>query len=174
MRALVVGLAFAAAVSGGAVAQQVCDAPPEGRSSPSTRFLDGADGTVTDKDTKLMWMRCSAGQVGPGCSGEASRFDWAAAQSAAADVNRLGTYFYSDWRLPQLRELATIAERQCANPRVNLTVFPQTPADLYWTTTLRPATGNKSFVFALGFGVDGIKYLAKEDTAYLRLVRTAQ
>ena len=46
---------------------------------------------------------------------------------AASSLNATGGYAHrSDWRMPPgaLPELAMIARRQCANPRVNLTLFP--------------------------------------------------
>jgi hypothetical protein len=186
MRAFAVGLAVvataaSAAWAGGAFAQQVCkdgSGALEGRSSPSSRFVDNADGTVTDKESKLMWLRCSAGQAwafeSGRCTGEADRLSWAAAQSLASDVNRRGSFFFNDWRVPQLRELATIAERSCANPRVNLAVFPGTEASRYWTVTSRPGTHDEAHAYALSFGAEGMAYLAKDEAHGVRLVRNTQ
>ena len=180
VRAFAVGLAVvataaSAAWAGGALAQQVCDGAAEGRAS---RFLDNADGTVTDKDSKLMWLRCSAGQAWKSelgrCNGEADRLSWAAAQSFASDVNRRGSFFFSDWRVPQLRELAMITERGCANPRVNLAVFPGTEASRYWTATARPGTRDEGFAYALSFGAEGMAYLPKDEAHGVRLVRNTQ
>jgi Protein of unknown function (DUF1566) len=144
---------------GAACAQQVCDAAASSRSSPTSRFEAHADGTVTDKESKLMWMRCSVGQAWDG---------------RAAELNRRGSLFYADWRLPQLRELATIAERECANPRVNLAVFPGTEASRYWTATSRPGSRDETFAYALSFGAEGIAYRPKDEAHRVRLVRTAQ
>ncbi len=183
MRAFAVGLAVVATVAtaawaGGALAQQVCDSAPDGRSSPSSRFVDNADGTVTDKESKLMWLHCSAGQAWKSelgrCTGEADRLSWAAAQLLASEVNRRGSFFFNDWRVPQLRELATIAERGCANPRVNLAVFPGTEASRYWTATSRPGTRDEAFAYALSFGAEGMAYLSKDEAHSVRLVRSTQ
>ena len=179
MKAFAVGVVVATAgAAGGALAQQLCDGAPDGRSAPTSRFLDNADGTVTDKESKLMWLRCSAGQAWAAeagrCNGEVDRLSWAAAQSLASDVNRRGNFFFSDWRVPQLRELATIAERGCANPRVNLAVFPGTEAGRYWTTTSRPGTRDEGFAYALSFGAEGMAYLPKDETHGVRLVRSTQ
>jgi hypothetical protein len=184
MRAFAAGLVVATAAmaaAGGALAQQVCDGAsglPDGRPAATARFLDNADGTVTDKESKLMWMRCSAGQAWAPemgrCKGEVDRLSWAAAQSLASDVNRRGSFFFSDWRVPQLRELATITERACANPRVNLAVFPGTEAGDYWSATSRPGTRDETFAYALSFGAAGIAYRPKDEAQRVRLVRTAQ
>lgn len=182
MRAFAVGLVVAsAALASGAFAQQVCDGGsgvPDGRSAPTSRFQENGDGTVTDKESKLMWMRCSAGQAwaleSGRCNGEADRLSWSAAQSFASDVNRRGSFFFNDWRVPQLRELATITERACVSPRVNLAVFPGTEPREYWSATSRPGTRDESFAYALSFGAAGIAYRPKDEAHRVRLVRTAQ
>lgn len=123
-----------------------------------------------------MWLRCSMGQQwnGTSCTGQWSRHDWKSAQSAAASVNRSGTQFFNDWRLPSLREMATITERQCRNPRANLAVFPGTPAVPHWTSTHRPGTEAGTSAFTLSFGDEGIEYRTLDEQHAVRLVRPAQ
>ena len=177
MRAFAVGWVVTAALAaGGANAQQVCGGATDHRSAPTARFVDNGDGTVTDKESKLMWLHCSAGQAWEAgrCHGDVERLSWAAAQSLASDVNRGGAAFFNDWRLPQLRELATITERECANPRVNLAVFPGTEAGGYWSATSRPGTRDETSAYILSFGAEGIAYVAKDETHRVRLVRSAQ
>ena len=120
-------------------------------------------------------MRCSLGQTWANgtCGGAVATLTWAEAQSAAQAVNKRGQYFYSDWRLPQLPELASIIERQCKNPRINLGIFPLTPAERYWSATTREAGATEAFAFALSFGPDGVKYDSKEEHHDVRLVRSA-
>lgn len=162
--------------AGPAWAEQRCDAGAYPLSAPSSRFEDHADGTVTDRGTQLMWTRCSAGQqwVAGSCSGVPQVHDWASAQAYAATVNEGGAYFYKDWRMPQLRELATISERQCSNPRVNIEVFPQTPAEYYWTGSVRPVADGAVKAFALSFGPEGVEYQMKTAAHHVRLVRNAR
>jgi hypothetical protein len=157
-------------------AQQHCDAEKFQLSSPTTRFEDNGDGTVTDTGSRLMWMRCSTGQTwsAGGCKGAAASLTWDAAAAAARDVNDTGRYFFKDWRVPQIRELATITERQCAEPRVNLAVFPDTPAAFYWTASTRVVQGSEPAAFVLSFGTDGIRYDSKTEAHQVRLVRNAQ
>jgi hypothetical protein len=155
-------------------ADQSCDTSLYPLSTPSSRFEDHGDGTVTDRLSNLMWMRCSAGQVWTAghCTGEALGLTWSAAQSAATAINQSGHFFFKDWRVPQLPELASIAERQCKDPRINLSVFPETPVAAYWTATSRAADTNPTQAFILSFGADGVSYAAKTETHDLRLVRT--
>jgi hypothetical protein len=163
-------------LGGHAAAQQVCDTRKFPLSAPEARFEDNGDGTVTDTTSKLMWLRCSEGQIwaNGSCTGLPTSHSWQSAEKRAVEINRLGVYFFNDWRLPQLRELATITERQCRNPRVNLVVFPQTPPASYWTSSLRPNETRDGFAFAVAFDVEGIRYADKQDALYVRLVRNAR
>ncbi len=156
----------------GAGAQQACDAS---QSSLSTaRFKDNGDGTVTDTESKLMWMRCVGGQQWQGrrCVGAAAAYEWSAAGQQAEKLNREGSAFFNDWRVPALRELATITDRGCRNPRTNLTVFPDTPAQAFWSSTARPGEAAGARVLALSFGDEGVVLARKDERFHLRLVRT--
>ncbi len=167
-------LASAVALAAGP-ARQTCDTSRYPLSSPVSRFEDHGDGTVTDKLSNLMWMRCAAGQnwVKGACVGSPTPLTWAAAQAAAAAIDKDASFFYSDWRVPQIPELATIAERQCTAPRINLTIFPDTPAEFFWTSSSRQGAGAETYAFALSFGTEGVKYGSKEERHDVRLVRTA-
>jgi hypothetical protein len=144
-------------------------------SAPTERFTDNGDGTVTDKTSGLMWMRCAVGQewTGDTCAGEAETFAWPAAEAAAASVNEGGEHFFSDWRVPGLRDLAMIIERECRDPRINLTVFPNTPPTFFWTSTRREDDADER-VYALSFGPEGVEPHETTLAHQLRLVRTAQ
>ncbi len=170
-----------------------CDTSLYPLSSPTSRFEDGSDGTVTDRQSKLMWMRCPIGQTWNRgtCAGQSSALTWADAEQAVKIINKSGKLFYSDWRLPQLPELASITERQCKSPRINLEVFPNTVADFFWSATSRPAhaagappgsaaasqvleeTADR-FAFVLSFGPDGVSYANKQEQHDVRLVRSAR
>jgi Protein of unknown function (DUF1566) len=153
-------------------AQQACH---DSRSSLSAeRFKDNGDGTVTDVDSKLMWMRCAGGQqwLGQRCVGAAVVYDWAAAGRQAESLNREGSAFFNDWRVPTLRELATITDRGCRNPRTNLLVFPGTPSAAFWSSTARPGEAAGDRVLSLSFGDEGVMLARKDERFHVRLVRT--
>lgn len=157
------------------IAAQTCDTQRYPLSTVAERFQPNDDGTLTDAGSRLMWMRCSAGQSWSGgrCTGAARSVTYDTAQSLARAINQDGSHFYSDWRIPQVAELATITERQCANPRVDLALFPDTPAEPYWTATARPAASEGS-VFTLSFGPEGLRFVDKGQAHHVRLVRNAR
>ncbi len=146
----------------------------EAASLPAERFRDNGDGTVTDTASKLMWMRCSMGQrwKSGACVGAAGIADWRQAQGHADQVNLDGGAFFSDWRLPSLRELATITARGCVLPRTNAAVFPGTASAAYWSATSRPGEAGGERVLAMGFGADGVVVTRKDERHHLRLVRS--
>ena len=141
----------------------------------SSRFEAHPDGTVTDVRAKLTWMRCALGQewqTGT-CVSEPVRYSWEDAKEAAQRINAAGRYFYNDWRLPTLRELATITELHCRDPRIDLSVFPRTRADFYWSASTKLVEGPELVAFAMSFGPQGFRQRRTLEASFVRLVRTA-
>jgi hypothetical protein len=158
-----------------ALAEQRCDTSRNPLSAPTERFADNGDGTVLDTASGLMWLRCSLGQewTGETCIGEARTMTWTDTQAATDEINQAGKHFFNDWRVPGLRDLAMIVERQCADPRINLAVFPNTAPAFFWTSTERQDDPDDR-AYALSFGPEGVEPHAKTLAHHLRLVRTAQ
>ncbi len=139
------------------------------------RFDDNHDGTLTDIDSGLTWMRCALGQRWDGntCQGEFERYTWQSAQQATRQFNQKnGDVEYKDWRMPRLPELAGIVERHCKEPRINLQLFPTTPATYFWAVETKPKTYDQAYV--MDFGNEGVTTLLKSDQALVRLVRGRQ
>ncbi len=133
---------------------------PSSRSRPiqallADRYRDNGDGTVTDVKTRLQWMRCSLGQTWRGgtCVGEAKKHAWQAALDAADTLNRQGGYAgRQDWRVPTKEELLTLVYCSSGQPKtwndtgqlcrgdyerptLYQSVFPNTPVELYWSSS---------------------------------------
>ena len=174
-RCLSAGLGVAALVTSQVSAQpQACDPELQPPSTPTSRFTDHGDGTVTDNGpTQLMWMRCAAGQQWRGntCEGNAAVHSWPQAQALATKLNESGHMFFNDWRVPSLRELATVTERQCLHPRINLQVFPATPSVTFWTGSASARRADEAYV--LDFASAGVAQAPRNSEHAVRLVRSA-
>ena len=121
------------------------------------RFDLNEDGTVTDIESGLTWMRCLAGQVWNqnACRGTAERVSWSHALTYTTKFNELSGFAgQHDWRPPRLNELALLADRHCRTPRIDLAYFPATPAAGFWTTDSVPTQAGK--YYALSFGREGV------------------
>ena len=108
--------------------------------SSFTKFVDNGNGTILDKQTGLIWQKCSVGQtnITTTCSGGASTPNWT---SAFGTCTGLGLASRT-WRLPNVQELKTIFDVSRASaPTINITFFPGTVSNNYWSsTTYRPGT----------------------------------
>ncbi len=63
-----------------------------------TRFIDNGDGTVTDRETELVWQKDHAPE----------RITWPEAVSYIQQLNKDNFAGHSDWRLPTNEELSTL------------------------------------------------------------------
>jgi hypothetical protein len=68
-------------------------------------YVDNGDGTVTDTCTGLMWQKDTADVSGDGTITDEDRLTWHEALKYCENLNFAG---YSDWRLPNVRELQSI------------------------------------------------------------------
>jgi len=114
------------------------------------RYIDNGNGTITDRMTRLTWMKCELDMVWdpiqnicktqdavPGEPLRKSR-NWQDTLQATQNLNALGFASATDWRLPNIKELASILELNClttsANLAINLDIFPSANSKL-WSST---------------------------------------
>lgn len=144
--------------------------------TPTADFTVHNNGTVTHQPTGLMWQVCSQGQTwgaGTGCStGVASTHTWQAALALPVSVNASGFAGYSDWRLPNIKELASITELSCNNPAINESVFPNTPSNFYWSSS--PIAYFSSNAWGVHFDNGNGYSVYRDDDRRVRLVRGGQ
>lgn len=152
-----------------AQADQTCRSNIE-KSTPSSRFVINDNGTVTDKETQITWMRCALGQKWDGktCAGKARDYSWQEARDAVSDLNSDSFGEPGSWRLPYVPELASIVERQCFEPRVNLNVFPATPSKIFWTGMEKK--GSTEQAYAIDFNRGAVTPSQKTRTGSIRLM----
>lgn len=139
--------------------------------TPTTQFTLNANATVTDNKTGLVWMRCPLGQslTGSSCNGTATNYTWEDAIIAASGNTFAGN---SDWRLPNIKELASIGEQACYGPAVNEVVFSGTPLNWFWSSSPVVDDDPKAWTFDFNNGVDQMKI--KDISGYVRLVRLGE
>jgi len=125
------------------------------------RYVDNNDGTISDKMTKLLWMKCdldiawdSANQTcqyteeafGNTVAKTRISYTWQEALIAASNTNINGFANNRNWRLPNVKELASILELNCLsnNPNevngtyaIDTSIF-STQVSTYWSSTPRP------------------------------------
>jgi hypothetical protein len=138
------------------------------RTTPTARFELHADGTATDRRTGLTWQRCAVGQrfEGNRCRGDAETFTFDQAKKRFGDADGDG------WRLPWLKELASIAELGCWDPAINLEVFPDTDAAGFWSASARAS--DPAYAWNLSFNAGDDYWNERERAFQVRLVRAGQ
>ncbi|MBW0278448.1 Lcl C-terminal domain-containing protein [Shewanella xiamenensis] len=139
--------------------------------TPSADFTDNGDGSVTHHTTGLIWQRCSLGQSwdGVNCTGEATNFTWKQALAAGAQNTLAG---FSDWRLPNKNELASIVEYRCHGPAINNQQFPNTSSSSwYWSSS--PDASSSFSAWLVDFYYGYVDSSNKGNHRHVRLVRAA-
>jgi Protein of unknown function (DUF1566) len=136
----------------------------------ATRYLVSGDGAeVTDTTTGLIWRRCAEGMSASGnkCVGKALTFDFAGAfvrASSQAKVSKKG------WRVPNKEELLSIGDEKRFTMAIDITTFPGTPPDHFWTSHRTDAENAYAVNFYNAYPYT--RYYT--NSHYLRLVRESQ
>uniref|UniRef100_UPI0040576FC3 Lcl C-terminal domain-containing protein n=1 Tax=Candidatus Electronema sp. TaxID=2698783 RepID=UPI0040576FC3 len=143
-------------------------------STPDSQLTDNGDGTITDSKTGLMWKKCVEGLSGTDCAtGATSTFTWQQALQKPGTVNTGGGFAgYTDWRLPNIKELRSIVEEQCYSPAINATRFPNTPNSIVWSGS--PSACNSANAWIVKFTYDESNFADRRNAYAVRLVRGGQ
>ncbi len=115
------------------------------------RCVDNGDGTVTDKDTGLMWQKATAG-----------RMTWDAAMSYPSGLSLGG---HSGWRLPNMYELLNLYRSPCKS-------LMEVVLSYYWSSTTY--TFGTNVAWCVGFYDGDVDYGSKSVSYYVRAVRAGQ
>jgi hypothetical protein len=118
-----------------------------GGSSGSTGITHGTGydtsipGLVKDNQTGMVWEQLTDGSY--------PSLDWDTANTYCTELEHAG---FDDWRLPSGAELFTLVQLESgASNHYDLTLFPNSPADSYWTSSVAEGF-DESFRDALSFG----------------------
>ena len=120
-------------------------------------YIDNGDGTITDTGTGLMWQKNTS----------SSTQTWQGALSSCVSLNTGG---FTNWHLPNKKELESIVDYTKNLPAIN-SIFNTNNAE-YWTSTT--SAGVPSVAWTVNFGdgrsLHGFEY--KTIGFYVRCVRT--
>nr|WP_320134108.1 DUF1566 domain-containing protein [uncultured Holophaga sp.] len=134
---------------------------------PDARYvIDGSE--VRDKETGLVWQRCTYGRhwvKGKGSLGRAETLNWASALEAGRD----------GWRLPTKEELETLVNTAGGQELFNRKVFPDVGLDgtwWYWSSTPYPKDAAGAWGVHFKDGRSGYAFPHKRGA--VRLVRSGK
>lgn len=134
-----------------------------------TTWSDNGDGTTNDLNNRLMWAKCPDGQSGNNCEiGTAANYTWSQALTAARNF-RLGGY--SDWRLPNIKELQSLVTYDTANPSIDDNLFPATPSQNFWSASTSTYITTYGYSWYSNFDDGKIFYLPRNSVGVIRAVR---
>jgi len=141
----------------------------------SLRYTVLKNGTVKEQNTRLIWeVKCF------GCgglhdvnnsyrwSGDGSQetiWDWLDAINAEGGPGYAG---HHDWRIPNVRELQSIADYGGNTPAIDPSFGPTAMSD-YWSSTTYASV--PSFAWSVGFGVGNVVTDGKDAPLFARAVR---
>lgn len=138
--------------------------------SPSSRFTDNGDGTVTDNTSKLVWLKDA------NCAGKENWWDalaWAR-QLTNGKCGLSDRSLAGDWHLPTLSEFLTLIDRTRGNPALPLdhpfmnVQFQLNAYVFYWTATDLGQTRQALFM-DIASGADDL--ISKDMSNYMWPVR---
>ncbi|PKM99065.1 MAG: hypothetical protein CVU78_08215, partial [Elusimicrobia bacterium HGW-Elusimicrobia-2] len=130
-------------------------------SATQMSYTDNGDGTITDNRTGLMWLKDASNYNSGGAQ------TWKTALSGCEGFSYAG---YSDWRLPNRRELFSIVKFEgVAAPFINTTYFLNTVSGAYWTSTTYVPGGTDAM--AVCFNNGSVIGYSKTGDRYVRPVR---
>ena len=142
-----------------------------GHPPAAPRYAISADGQeVTDHHTRLIWRQCAEGMVFKGgtCRGVATAFmHESAMQLPATPADKA-----SGWRLPNVKELASITDKSRSDPAIDPAAFPATPPNWFWSAS--PYVGNPHYTWGVNFQSGAVNQPNRLNTFYVRLVRMGQ
>lgn len=154
-----------------ATAASVCNTASITATTPTSDFIDNGDGTLTHRKTGLMWKQCPEGYTTTTtlCDTYSPPSSIVQSWNIALSLAEQSTFAnYTDWRLPNIKELMTLVERQCHSPAINQEIFPSEVGTYYWTST--PSGGNTAWMVDFATGFDA-KNSTVNLTGNIRLVR---
>jgi len=92
---------------------------------------------VIDLSQKLEWLTCTVGMKWDQnkCIGKPIKVKLDQIDSIISQANE---QLEGSWRLPNRKELESLVCKNCKKVKINLTIFPDTPPESFWTSEKNP------------------------------------
>lgn len=129
-----------------------------GNDIPYPLLKDNGNNTVTDLVTELTWQKQNNDITGA---------LWSAASNYCAALTLGGK---TDWRLPTIKELASLVNYEALNPAIDKTRFPETISAEYWSATDRAIYSTSAWAVNFLGGTIAVK-LKENNLLSVRCVR---
>ena len=120
------------------------------------RFTANSNGTIQDHITGLVWQ-------------QVAYFDSLTWENALTYADTCTWAGYSDWRLPNIKEMESINDESKINPSIDSTFFTNIGVKKYWSSTTLPNQSVRAWYLDTRFGIT--TYLNKTSRLNLLLVR---
>jgi len=134
------------------------------------------DGGLRDKDWTYTWYNSNAstngganGTASGGTCYQAGRCD---TEKFAADVNSAGLCGHSDWRVPNVEELFSVANLNRFSPSIDTSYFPNTPSRDFWSSS--PSAVGSDSAILVNFTWSSVIGIFRNFLCRVRLVRGGQ
>jgi hypothetical protein len=145
------------------------------------RYIDNGDGTISDRQTGLMWEKKSWDDS---IHNQFSEYTWSDAFTVfIAGLDRTSFAGHSDWRLPNINELQSVADYGTGYPAID-PVFETDPGpggncgvitcsytqpNYYWSSTT--SVYDPTLAWTVHFSGGQVILSTKVTTSYVRAVR---
>ena len=129
------------------------------------RFTDNGDGTVSDVESKVTWVK-DPSKI-PGLE---KTLVFSEAKTACENLSYAG--YNSGWRMPTLKEEQSIRDYTRYDPAWNTDVFGGNHDNWYWTST--ECAWNKDAAWCVGSYDGSVSLNDKGTHNYVRPVRSSQ
>jgi hypothetical protein len=106
----------------------------------ASQFTNNNNGTIKDNLTGLTWQQTP----------NSDTLSWENALTYAEGLT-LGSF--SDWRLPNIKELESINDEKLVNPSVSTSYFPAIGSKRYWSSTSLPNQTTRAWYLFTQFGI---------------------
>ena len=125
----------------------------KGSNWPVPRFTDNGNGTVTDNLTGLIWTKDASASVAGVCS--IGQKTWQEALAYVKCLNDTHYLNYSDWRLPNRKEINSLRDYSHSSPELPAGYpFSNVTSSGYWTSTSYTDDMSRAYGANLDFGYD--------------------